>query len=176
MKSDSTADDLATWDVLVGRIIGDWDRANLKIKAFSESPGRFAAGARFCVVQNGERRVLQVRNSREIGHSWILDVGLNAPAEAAALKGLEMFVHTSMRPPLPVGEFYVTDMLGFQVRAQNGDELGEIEEILETPAHDVYVTKRAMIPAHDEFIVQRDWENRVLVVRDGGALRTDDEN
>ncbi len=171
----NSVEDLATWDVLVGRVIGNWDRAHLKVKPFSEAPKRFAAGARFCVVQDGKRQMLQVKNSRAIGHTFILDVGLNTAEQAQSLQGAELFIHRSMRPELPEGEFYVTDVLGMKVVTENGDDLGEVEEILETPAHDVYVTPRAMIPAHDEFIVKRDWENRTVVVRDKPGLRTDED-
>ena len=171
----NSVEDLATWDVLVGNVVGDWDRANLKVKPFSDAPERFAAGARFCVEQNGKRRVLEVKTSRAIGHTFVVDVGLNTAQEAQSLKGAELWIHRSMRAPLPEGEFYVTDVLGMKVVTENGDELGEVEEILETPAHDVYVTPRAMIPSHDEFVVRRDWENRTLVVRDKPGLRTDED-
>ena len=172
--STDSVENLATWDVLVGHVIGDWDRAGLKVKPFSDAPNRFAVGARFCVERNGERQILEVKSSRKIGHSFVLDVGLKTPAEAQSYKGASLFIHRSMRAPLPAGEFYVTDILGMKVVTENGDELGEVEEILETPAHDVYVTPQAMIPAHDEFIVKRDWENRTIVVRDKPGLRTDE--
>ncbi len=168
-------EDLATWDVLVGSVVGDWDRAHLKVKAFSDAPERFAAGARFCVEINGKRRLLEAKTSRAIGHTFVLDVGLKTPIEAQSFKGAQLWIHRSMRAPLPEGEFYVTDILGMRVLTENGDDLGEVEEILETPAHDVYVTPRAMIPAHEEFIVRRDWENRTLVVRDKPGLRTDED-
>ena len=56
-----------------------------------------------------------------------------------------------------------------------GKDLGEIEEILETPAHDVYVTPHAMIPGHAEFIVKTDFENKVLVVRDVPGLKIESD-
>lgn len=174
--SENSIEDLATWDVLVGHVVGDWDRAGLKVKPFSDAPNRFAAGARFCVEQNGQRRLLEVKTSRAIGHTFVLDVGLKTPEEAASFKGAQLFIHRSMRAPLPEGEFYVTDMLGMKVVTENGDELGKVEEILETPAHDVYVTPHAMIPAHEQFVVQRDWENHTLIVRDVAGLRTDEKN
>ena len=169
----SDVSNLEEWDVLVGRVLGDWDKANLKITPFSDAPGRFDAGARFCVNVNGKRRVLDVQTSRKIGHSFIVDVGLKTTADTQALKGAELFIHRSMRATLPEGEFYATDILGMRVQTENGDDWGEVEEILETPAHDVYVTKVAMIPSHPEFIVSRDFENNVITVRDVEGLRTD---
>lgn len=76
-----------------------------------------------------------------------------------------------MRPPLPEGEFYLDEILGFQVRTENGEELGTVDDVLETPAHNVYVTETAMIPAHREFIAETDWKSRVLIVRDIPGLK-----
>ena len=167
-------DDLTTWNVSVGRISGSWDRANLKVQPFSTTPGRFEAGARLCAVKDGKRHLLTVKTAQFKAHHWILDVGFTQPPEVEALKGAELFIHASMRPPLPEGEFYIDELLGLRVVTESGEELGEIEEILETPAHDVYVTPLAMIPGVAEFIVKTDFVEKVLVVRDVPGLKTED--
>lgn len=172
--SAASMDDLQTWDVLVGRVVGRWDRADLKLAPYSEVPGRFAAGAKVCIESGGKRRLLEIRASRKSGHSIIADCGIVTTEEADALRGAELFIHPSMRPALPPGEFYLDEILGMRVRTEAGDDLGEIEEVLETPAHNVYVTPSAMIPAHADFIVSTDWEKRELVVRDLPGLRIDD--
>ncbi len=164
-------DDLTTWDVLVGRISGTWDRANLKVQPFSQSPERFKQGARFCIEVDGKRHLLEVISSRASGHSFILDCGLKTSEEARDLRGAQLFIHPSMRPALPEGQFYVDELLGLRVETEDGQSWGEIEEVLETPAHDVYVTPQAMIPSHEEFIVRRDFANGVVVVRDVPGLR-----
>ena len=51
----------------------------------------------------------------------------------------------------------------------------EIEEVIETPNHDVYVTGKAMIPAHPDFIVSRDIPQKMIVVRDVPGLLNDSE-
>lgn len=167
-------DDLGTWDVLVGRVSGRWDRADLKLAPYSEVPGRFAAGSQVCVDSAGKRRLLSIVTARKVGHSIIADCGITTTEEADALRGAQLYIHPSMRPPLPPGEFYLDAVLGMRVRTEAGDDLGEIEEVLETPAHNVYVTPSAMIPAHPDFIVSTDWAQRLLVVRDLPGLRTDD--
>lgn len=167
------SDDLTTWDVLVGRVSGTWDRANLKVQPFSESPERFKTGARFCIEVDGKRHLLQVISSRASGHSFILDCGLKTSEEAQALRGAQLFIHPSMRPALQEGQFYVDELLGLRVETEAGQNWGEIEEVLETPAHDVYVTPQAMIPSHHEFIVRRDFANGVVVVRDVPGLKTE---
>lgn len=166
--------DLTTWNVLVGRVRSHWDRADLKVQPFSTTPGRFEVGAKLCVVAaDGKRQLLTVRTASFRAHNWFLDVGLTQTAQAEALKGAELFVHQSMRPDLPEGEFYIDELLGLRVVSESGEELGEIEEILETPSNDVYVTPVAMIPGVPEFIMKTDFENKVLTVRDVPGLRTD---
>jgi len=156
---------LETWDVLVGRVTGHWDRASLCIISFSDTPGRFGADALLCAAKDGKRRALKVLSSRRQGKHLILDCGL-ATEEAIALKNAELFVHVSMRPPLPEGEFYADQILGMKVQTENGRDLGEVEEILETPAHDIYCTSQVMIPAVPEYILKRDFENNVITVPD----------
>jgi len=164
-------DDLTTWNVLVGQISGRWNHADLKVKPYSTTPGRFAAGARLCAVTPAERRLLTVQRSRQTGHSWILECGLATTEEAEALRGAELFIHPSMRPPLPEGEFYLDQLIGLRVQTEEGEDLGEIEEVLETPANLVYVTPLAMIPGHADFVVQTDFDNQVMTVRDVPGLR-----
>lgn len=167
-------DDLSTWNVLVGQVSGRWDHANLKVKPYSTTPGRFAAGARLCVATPSGPRLLTVVASRASGHQWILDCGLRTTEEAEALKGAELFIHPSMRPPLPADEFYLDQLIGLHVWTESGEDLGEIEEVLETPANNVYVTPLAMIPGHADFVVRTDFNKKVLIVRDVPGLRSDE--
>ena len=161
---------LAEWDVLVGRVRGRWDKAALKIQPFSQTPGRFAQGAQLLAVLGEEKRLFSVQSAKKIGSHWICEVGLNSTEEAEKWIGAELFVHPAMRPALPEGEFYLDELIGLEVVTQNGEKLGAIEEVLETPAHTIYVTPRAMIPGVPEYVVSTDWEKRVLVVRDVPGL------
>lgn len=173
--SSDDIDNLATWNVVVGRISGRWDRAGLKIQPFSTVPDRFAVGKSFCVVQNGNQRKLTIASSRKSGGSFIVDCGISTTEEAEALRGAELLIHHSQRPKLPPDEFYLDELIGLRVRTENGDDLGEIKEVLESKAHLIYVTPHAMIPGVPEFIVSTDWDAKVLTVRDIPGLRADAE-
>jgi 16S rRNA processing protein RimM len=160
------------WDVLVGHVAARWDRASLKIAPHDASPDRFQAGSKLCIEEkNGARREIEVLASQRQGKHWICDCGLSTPEEAERLIGAKLWIHRAMRPQLPPGEFYLDEVLGLRVVTESGEEWGEIEEVLETPAHNIYVTPHAMIPAHPEFIVTTDWSARVLTVRDIAELK-----
>jgi 16S rRNA processing protein RimM len=165
------SEDLTTWRVLVGRVKGRWDHSNLRIIPFTEVKEYFQTGSQLCFAPtNGPRRVLTIRESRLKDKQWVCDVNLLATEEAEALIGSQVFVHPSARPALPEGEFYLDDIFGMRVVTEAGEDLGTVHEILESPAHNIYVTKKAMIPAHADFILETDWENRVLKVKDVKGL------
>ncbi|MDF2440134.1 MAG: rRNA processing protein RimM, partial [Abditibacteriota bacterium] len=147
----------------------------LKISPYSPNPDRFAPKNSLCVEHKGARRLLTIQTARKTGRAIIIECDLSTTEEAENLIGADLWVHPSMRPPLPPGEFYLDELLGLRVETQTGEDLGAIEEVLETPAHNVYVTPYAMIPGIPEFVLSTDWENRVLVVRDVPGLKIKEE-
>lgn len=69
---------------------------------------------------------------------------------------------------LPEGTFFLQDIIGAEVVNEDGTKVGVLEDILETPASDVYVVRgetEHLIPAVDEFIISTDAENGIITVR-----------
>ena len=69
---------------------------------------------------------------------------------------------------LPKGHFFLADIMGAQVVSTEGEELGKLVDVLDLPAHRVYVVKGAreiLIPAIEEFIMSTDVENGIITVR-----------
>jgi 16S rRNA processing protein RimM len=66
--------------------------------------------------------------------------------------------------PLPPGRYYHHQLIGSQVVADDGEALGELVDILETGANDVYVVATAdgelLLPAIDTVILNIDVEAR----------------
>ena len=155
----------------MGRVRGHWNKADLKIQPFSTALGRFDAGAKLCAVVDDTRQLLTIKSSKLSGNHWICDVGFMQTAQVEALKGAQLFIHPTMRVKLPEGEFYPDELLGWRVVTESGEELGEIEEVLETPAHDVFETNLAMIPDVPDFIIKKDAEAKLITVRDVPGLK-----
>ena len=63
---------------------------------------------------------------------------------------------------LPEGRFFLDDILGAEVRNENGARIGELTEVLELPSGRVYVVEgpggEHTIPAVPEFILETDPE------------------
>jgi len=92
--------------------------------------------------------------------------------EAEALHGFSLLIRESERAPLAEGEYYVDQLLGLDVLTDMERSLGKLADVLNTPAHDVYVTDSgAMIPAAGDFIVGIDLVAGKIIVRDVPGLQ-----
>jgi 16S rRNA processing protein RimM len=67
--------------------------------------------------------------------------GIETPEEAGQFRNQWVFVKKSDVPPLPEGQLYQHELLGFRVVDEDDKPLGELVEILETGANDVYIVR-----------------------------------
>lgn len=82
--------------------------------------------------------------------------GYDNPEEAGKLTNLEVFSPTRNLPRLPMGQYYHHQLIGLKVW-QEEEYLGELIEILETGANDVYIiqaegAEELLIPAIPDVI------------------------
>lgn len=90
---------------------------------------------------------------------------------AEELFGCSLFVPEKSLPKLPDGEYYVDQLLGLEVVTDTGRSLGSVEEILHTPANDVYVTSSGvMVPAVAAFVKSIDIEAGKIVIAEVPGL------
>jgi 16S rRNA processing protein RimM len=164
-------EEINNWDLAVGRVRGRWDKASLRLKPSSTNPAYFAPGSRLCLQKDGQRHLITVATSRAKDGCWIVTCGLKTEAEADALVGSDLFVDSARRPPLPEGQLYLDEMLGFAVVTEAGEDLGEVEEVIETPANLVFCTPLALVPDHPDFVVKVDTQLRRITVRDVPGIR-----
>jgi 16S rRNA processing protein RimM len=90
--------------------------------------------------------------------------------EIEKLRNLDVFVSSENLEKLPEGEYYHHQLLGMQVFDENGVAIGELIEILETGANDVYVAKSSdgkeeLIPATKENLINIDLKKNMMVVK-----------
>ena len=111
-------------------------------------------------------RVLGVEGVRfHKGTALIKFRGIDDISAAEALRGKRILISESELMPLEEDEYYVHDIVGLDVVTTEGESLGRIKQILRSPANDVYVTDRAMVPAVKEFIVSVDIPGKKIIVR-----------
>ena len=163
--------------VAVGRIIGAHGReGEIRVKATSDVPGRFDEGQTLYVSRDGvspEERTYQVAKTRSTGSKGkdILIISLRGCRDrdqALRMAGLWLCVLQSEVPSAEEGEYFHYELLGLQVRTVEGEDLGEVVEILETGSNDVYVVRGAageiLVPALSKVVREIDIASGLMVV------------
>ncbi len=94
--------------------------------------------------------------------------GVISRDEAEKLRGKYLYIDMSEMPPLQEGRFYLNDLVGCIIEDDNGEKLGDLKEIFQHGAADVYSVKGAknfMMPALKRVIISVDIKAKVIVVK-----------
>lgn len=87
---------------------------------------------------------------------------------AEAYRGQMVFIQTEQAAPLPPGRYYHHQIIGLAVVTDEGEVLGEVAEILETGANDVYVVAgpsgEILLPALQSVIQHIDLDSKRMTV------------
>jgi len=94
--------------------------------------------------------------------------GIGTPEDAALYRNQWIYVRADA-VPLPEGQHYKYELLGLMVVDENDNQLGELVEILETGANDVYVIrddseKEILIPNIPSVVLDLDIRARLMRV------------
>ncbi len=158
--------------VAVGKIEKPFGlRGELRVRSLSDVPGRFEALERVTLVAPSGRVLdTSVNRMREHGDSYVVGFeALTTPEDAAAFRGGLIKIPRDQTPPLPAGQYYESDLVGLQVRSEQGQPLGALEEVLETGSNHVFVVRAGkrelLIPATKQVIAAIDVPARTMTVR-----------
>ena len=95
--------------------------------------------------------------------------GIETPEDAGQLRNQWVYIKAKDAQPLPEGQIYQYELFGFRVVDENDNQLGELVEIIETGANDVYVVrddsgKEILLPAIPSVILDLDPARRFMRV------------
>ena len=95
--------------------------------------------------------------------------GVDSATAAQALRDEYVYVRAADAQPPPDGCHYWHRVIGLEVVTTEGHRLGEVEEILQTGANDVYVVRtpdggEVLVPAIDEIITAIDTSAGTITV------------
>ncbi len=176
-SSDSSSDPSGQELVAVARIIGAHGReGEIRVKVTSDVPGRFDEGQTLLVSQDGvsaDGRTCRIANSRSTGSKGndVLIISLRGfrdRDQALKLAGFWLCVAQSEVPVPEEGEYFHYQLIGLKVRTVDGEDLGELAEILETGSNDVYVVAGesgdVLVPALSRVVREIDIDAGLMVV------------
>lgn len=89
--------------------------------------------------------------------------------EAEKYRNCDLLIDREDAVPLGRDEYFICDVIGLEVRTDEGEKLGTVADILQTAANDVYVVKNEegreyMIPSTPECLLSVDLETGVVTV------------
>ena len=129
------------------------------------------------LYKNDDKITLKIERVRYYKNFVILKFyGVNSLNESEKLRNYEILIPREEALPLGENEYYQIDLLGIEVFTSSGERLGEITDIIETGANDVYVVKSRndnndknnkkefLIPAIKECVKTVDIENKKMLI------------
>ena len=159
--------------LLVGRVLRPHGvRGELRVEIITNYPERLVQHAYFYLAHP---------NSPEVAHRYTVE-GLRFHAKVLLLKldgcddrnaadelrGMLVQIPVEEAVPLEEGEYYLFQLVGVRVETESGEWLGQIVDVIETGANDVYVVRgsrgEVLLPAIDDVILELDLESKHMVV------------
>ena len=120
--------------VAIARILGSrGNRGEIRVVSLSDSPGRFGRGREVYLLgpagPEARHQRFEVENAWEHRGRLILKLrGMDSISEAERWRGCEVLIPRAERPPLPQGEYYQSDLVGFEVVERGGRRLGRVRD------------------------------------------------
>ena len=159
----------------VGRIVAA-QGLHGEVRVLMDDPSIPLAGRSLQVEgEQAERRVERERPWKA-GRVIALS-GVAGRGEAELLVGRHLFGDDVGRPELGENRYYVHDLIGCDVRDENGRLLGRLQAVEPKPAQDIWVAEGPLgtylIPAVRATVLAVDPQARRITVRGGGVLGPD---
>ncbi|WP_155310433.1 ribosome maturation factor RimM [Desulfosarcina ovata] len=174
MKSSSKSKGVDDF-ILIGRVTGAHGiRGGVKIHSYAESMALFAPGEDLrLTMPDGAVRTLTIQWAHPHGRG--IRLGLERVTDrdqAESLAGASLFVPRTRLPELDDDTYYWFELVGLSVYDTDGRLLGRLDEVIPTPANDVYVVKgqiagqsnEMLIPAIGSVVRSIDLERQTMLV------------
>ncbi len=144
-------------------------RGEMVMALETDFPERLKPGV--AVFVGPSHRPMTIEGARTHSEGMLVKLtGVDSPEEAARYRNQPVYVTTADRPPLPEGQYYEHQLLGFSVVEEaNGETIGTLTEIMRTGANEVYVVQRpdgseVLLPVIASVVLGLDVQNRTIRV------------
>lgn len=138
--------------VKIGQVVGAHGvQGTIKVQCLSAYPERFQQLTRVTIEKDNQYKDYTLISCGQ--HKSLLLIKLdkiNNRNQAQDLLGAYLSVPEDQLYPLPAGEYYHFQLIGLKVYDKKRGYLGELDQILETGANDVYVIQS---PQYGEILI-----------------------
>jgi len=134
----------------------------------TDFPERLRSGRKLFVGE--EHKPIPLTGARPHAKGMLVKLkGVETSEDAVPFRNQWVYVKATDVPALSEGKLYQHELFGFTVADENGNLLGQLAEIIETGANDVYVVrndsgKEILLPAIPSVILETDPARRLMRV------------
>lgn len=145
-------------------------KGEVKVYPTTDYPERFEEIKEVLLDTGRNKMLLEIEGVRYFKNLVILKFkGINHINDIEKYKQCSLWVTRENATPLYEDEYYIADLIGCTVFLEDRTEFGELIQVIETGANDVYVVrmedqKEVLIPAIKDCILDVDIENQKMVV------------
>jgi len=142
-------------------------RGEVRCEVITDFPDRLKRTER---LFRGEEHVLTaLERARIEKHGAILKLGgVESRDDAERLRGQMLYVAEADAVRLPSDSYFWHQIIGLSVRSDGGEELGKVEDIIQTGSNDVYVVRadgrEILLPAIKEVVREIDLSGGIMTV------------
>ena len=143
-------------------------KGTVKCESWCDSPYILADLERVFTEENGRPKEYKVLHASVFKQFVLLDLDGVVGMDAAMEMKNKIIYASRDDIELEEGDYFIADLIGLPViDADSGEKYGEITDVINTGASDIYVIKtpkgEAMMPAVEEFVDEIDLEKGIFV-------------
>ncbi|MEZ4357595.1 MAG: ribosome maturation factor RimM [Eubacteriales bacterium] len=141
-------------------------KGEVKVKPFTDDVNRFLDLKNVFLDENGyDKR--EVKTSRvHNGFAYLLLDKVSSANDAENLRGFSLYIDRKNTIKLKKGAYFICDLIGLNVEDDKGNILGQLSDVMQHGAADVYVVKSIngnfSFPALKRVITKIDLENNLM--------------
>lgn len=122
-------------------------RGEVKVFPTTDDPRRFKKLKQVVLDTGKEQLDMEIASVKFFKNLVILKFkGIDTINDVEKYRKAGIYVTRDNAVPLEKDEYFIADLIGLQVVSDEGEELGVIDDVLQTGANDVYVIKKAGEP------------------------------
>ena len=155
----------------IGQIVNTFGiKGFVKVNPFTDNINRFDDLKKVYVESNKTKKQYEIEEVKYHKNMVLIKFkGIENPEQADLLRQCYLLVDRADEEPLEEGTYYIVDMIGMDVYTDEGEKLGNIEDIFNTGSNDIYVVKselgkQILLPAISDVVKNIDMENKKMVV------------
>lgn len=145
-------------------------RGEVKVFPTTDDPKRFLDLEEILLDTGTEKKKMEIERVRFAKNMVILKFkGFDHINDIERYRKKELFVTRDQAVPLGENEYFIADLIGLHAVSDEGEELGELSDVIQSAANDIYVIKKKdmadlLVPAIKDCIKQVDLEAGIVEI------------